>query len=123
MCQKAVAGPFGVYAVIPLADFAWTRGAPATWVSSSVATRDFCSRCGTPLAYRVIDGSDVEILTGSLDQPARAQPTYELGTEAKLAWLAELSRLPGKSTLENIGAEEMGAIIGHQHPDHDTPAP
>ena len=40
MCQKAVAGPFGVLAEVPWADFAWTRGPPAAFQSSSRAARD-----------------------------------------------------------------------------------
>jgi hypothetical protein len=49
MCQKAVGGPFAALAPVRLADFAWTRGTPDTFLSSSVAARDFCAACGTPL--------------------------------------------------------------------------
>ena len=57
MCQKAVAGPFASLVEIPHGDFAWTRGTPATFRSSSLAERDFCAACGTPLSYRRLNGS------------------------------------------------------------------
>ena len=41
MCQKAVGGPFTAWANVATQDFAWTRGAPGTFRSSSVAEREF----------------------------------------------------------------------------------
>jgi hypothetical protein len=120
MCQKAVAGPFGVYAVVVLGAFAWTRGEPQHWASSSRAVRDFCGRCGTPLSYRVPGGETIELLTGAFDEPARLAPTYEVGREGRLAWIARVNDLPGKTTSENMGEQAAAAIISHQHPDHDT---
>jgi hypothetical protein len=122
MCQKAVAGPFAVLAEVAWGDFAWTRGAPAAFASSSRAVRDFCAGCGTPLSYRDPDGPIIELLTGAFDEPGRVAPTYEVGTESKLAWLAHLADFPGKTTAENSGAATIAAIVSYQHPDHDTPA-
>ena len=51
MCQKAVGGPFKAWANVRLQEFAWTRGAPTTFHSSSAAERGFCSHCGTPLYF------------------------------------------------------------------------
>lgn len=85
MCQKAVAGPFGVLAEVPWSKFAWTRGTPAAFQSSSRAVRDFCAACGTPLSYRKPGGEIIELLTGVFDQPERVAPAYEVGTESKLA--------------------------------------
>src|SRR5262245_48799669 len=67
MCQKAVAGPFGVYAELPLEQFAWTRGQPSHWQSSSRAYRDFCAACGTPLSWRPAGGTTIELLAGAFD--------------------------------------------------------
>jgi hypothetical protein len=120
MCQKAVAGPFAVLAEVPWGDFAWTRGQPGAFQSSSRAIRDFCANCGTPLSYRKPGGSIIELLTGAFDQPERVPATYEVGTESKLAWLDTLSAIPGKTTVENSGAAEVRMIESYQHPDHDT---
>ena len=51
-CQKAVGGPFAALAPVRRQDFAWTRGTPASFASSSIAHRDFCAGCGTPVIVR-----------------------------------------------------------------------
>jgi len=122
MCQKAVASPFSVLAEVPWGDFAWTRGTPATFRSSTRALRDFCSACGPPLSYRHPDGPIIELLAGAFDEPARVAPTYEVGAESKLAWLARIATLPSKTTIESSGAARLASIVSYQHPDHDTPA-
>ena len=122
MCQKAVAGPFAVLAEVSWPDFAWTRGEPAAFQSSSRAIRDFCAACGTPLSYRSPGGKIIELLTGAFDEPARVAPTYEVGTESKLTWLGTIAALPGKTTIENSGAAEIAKIESYQHPDHETGA-
>jgi hypothetical protein len=120
MCQKAVAGPFVVLAEVPWGDFAWTRGQPAAFQSSSRAARDFCAACGTPLSYRVVGGPIIELLTGAFDDPARVPPTYANGTESQLAWVGDIAQMPGKPTFEDAAAEKLAAIESYQHPDHDT---
>jgi hypothetical protein len=120
MCQKAVAGPFAVLAEVPRQQFAWTRGAPATFQSSTRAMRDFCAACGTPLSYRDLGGAIIELMTGAFDQPARLPPAYAVGTESMLVWLADIPKLPGKTTAANLAAQQTPAIVGFQHPDHDT---
>jgi hypothetical protein len=122
MCQKAAAGPFTVLAEVPCSEFAWTRGEPSTFQSSSRAVRDFCARCGTPLNYRKPGGTIIELMTGAFDHPARVAPTYEVGVESKLAWLAHLAAMPGKTTIDNVGTGTAAAIASYQHPDHDTEA-
>jgi hypothetical protein len=120
MCQKAVAGPFVVLAEVPWGDFAWTRGQPAAFQSSSRAARDFCAACGTPLSYRQPGGPIIELLTGAFDHPERIVPTYAVGTESELEWVGHIAAMPRKTTLENSGAAELAAIVSHQHPDHET---
>jgi hypothetical protein len=122
MCQKASGGPFGVFVMVNGEDFAWTRGRPASWQSSSRAYRDFCGTCGTPLAFRPLDRDAIDVMAGSLDEPEKAVPTYEVGTEAKLSWVARLAGLPGKTTLESMGPERLANVVSYQHPDHDTGA-
>jgi hypothetical protein len=120
MCQKATAAPFGVFVEVPMREFAWTRGAPSRWQSSNRAYRVFCNACGTPLAFQPTERDAIEVLAGSLDHPEQAVPTYEVGREAKLAWLETLATMPGKTTLESMGAERAGRIVSYQHPDEDT---
>src|SRR6202162_6014507 len=84
MCQKAAGAPFASFADIERSDFAWTRGKPAAFRSSSVAERDFCADCGTPLSFRRIDGPRIEIMTGAFDRPDRVIPTLQYGSESRL---------------------------------------
>ena len=120
MCQKAVAGPFAVLAEVPHQQFAWTRGNPASFRSSSRALRDFCATCGTPLSYRHPGGSIIELLTGAFDQPGRLPPSYATASESMLPWLGDLARLPGRTSTANFDTNTEAPIVSFQHPDHDT---
>ncbi len=47
--------------------------------------RFFCPRCGSSVFGR--SGDEVEVNLGSLDEPDRLQPSYELWTVRREAWL------------------------------------
>ena len=47
--------------------------------------RFFCPRCGSPVFART--GDEVEVNLGALDAPDQLQPTYELWTIRREAWL------------------------------------
>jgi hypothetical protein len=111
MCQKASGSPNE--------QFAWTRGTPSSFKSSSIAERDFCAKCGTPLSYRRIDGANIEIMTGAFDRPDRVVPTRQFGSESRLGWVGNVSNLPSKTTAQNYGLEKMASVFSYQHPDHD----
>jgi hypothetical protein len=119
MCQKASGAPFASFADIAKSDFAWTRGSPAAFKSSTIAERDFCRDCGTPLSFRRIDGERIEIMTGTFDRPDRVIPSRQYGTESRLGWVVGISNLPSQTTAQNYGPEKMATITSHQHPDHD----
>jgi hypothetical protein len=119
MCQKASGAPFASYAEIEKNDFAWTRGCPATFRSSSVAERGFCRDCGTPLSFGRIDGSHIELMTGAFDRPDRLVPIRQYGTESRLGWVVAIANLRSQTTLQNYGQEKLSGIVSHQHPDHD----
>jgi len=119
MCQKASGAPFASFADIDRENFAWTRGEPAAFRSSSIAERDFCRDCGTPLTFRRIDGPRIEIMTGAFDRPDRGIPTQQFGTESRLGWGVGVANLPSQTTLQNYGPDKLGGIVSNQHPDHD----
>ena len=119
MCQKAAGAPFASFADIDRGDFAWTRGKPAAFRSSSIAERDFCADCGTPLSFRRIDGPRIEIMTGAFDRPDQLVPTQQFGTESRLGWVVSIANMPSQTTLQNYGPDKLGGIVSHQHPDHD----
>jgi len=120
MCQKAVGNLFMAVASVPLDAFAWTRGEPATYMSSSAAERRFCAHCGTPLSFRYLAGTTIALTTGSLDQPARARPAAQLGIESRVPWFAELADLPGATTEDDPPPGGLETLRSHQHPDADA---
>jgi hypothetical protein len=119
MCQKASGAPFASFADIDRNDFSWTRGQPAAFRSSSIAERDYCKDCGTPLSFRRIDGPKIEIMTGAFDRPDRVNPTQQFGTESRLGWVVAIANLPSQTTLQNYGSDKLNGIVSHQHPDRD----
>jgi hypothetical protein len=121
MCQKAVGGPFAALAPVRIADFAWTRGKPAAFRSSSIAERHFCAGCGTPLTFYYLDSDWIDVTIGSLDRPAQTAPEQQFGVESKVPWFDALSTLPATGTTESMDADRRQRIVSHQHPDHDTP--
>ncbi len=123
MCQKAVGGPFAALAPVRLADFAWTRGAPARFRSSDVAYRDYCAACGTPLTFGYASKAWIDLTIGSLDTPERVPPTRQYGIESRLSWFdpAVLSELPTHRIQITIEGRQVSPV-SYQHPDMDTPA-
>ena len=125
MCQKAVGGPFSAWANVATQDFAWTRGAPGTFRSSSAAERDFCARCGTPLAFRYIQPP-------RRDERVDRQPGHARGGDAHggggyrkpLGQLRPggMRRCPRTGPARPPPPEDLTRIAIYQHPDHDTPA-
>jgi hypothetical protein len=122
MCQKAVGGPFIVLALVHPNELTWTRGKPASFRSSSIATRLYCADCGTPLAYVNDKGGDIELTTGSFDEPDRVTPTRATGNESRLHWIDKLPSLPAQTTQDIHAARKQAPIVSLQHPDRDTPA-
>ncbi len=124
MCQKAVGSPFNTWANVRVENFAWTRGRPATFRSSSAAGRGFCPRCGTPLCFAYVKRPEsISISIGSLDTPGVVQLTQIDGIEGRQANFdpAVLASLPARPTSEGSPPEDLSRIVNFQHPDHETP--
>lgn len=51
----------------------------------SYAGRNFCPQCGSPVFGR--SGDEVELNLGSMDEPDKLKPTYELWTIRRESWL------------------------------------
>ena len=97
MCQKALGNLFVAAAGVPEEAFAWTRGRPAVFASSSAAERGFCRECGTPLSFRYLGRKEISITIGSLDEPAQVKPREQIGIESRVPWLEAalaMNRLP-----------------------------
>jgi hypothetical protein len=114
MCQRAVGNLFMAVASVKQEDFAWTKGAPAFYRSSSIAERGFCSRCGTPLSFRYLAKDHIAVATGSLDQPERARPTAQYAIESRLPWFDELPALPGTRIADDPPPGGLEALRSYQ---------
>ena len=119
MCQKAGGAPFMAFAGVRLAELEWTRGAPRIFASSAIAERGFCGDCGTPLTFHMHGADRLSVAIGSLDDPAAAPPTRQLGIESKVPWLEAALGLPAKKTSDWLTLD-AAAVGARQHPDHET---
>ena len=116
MCQRALGNLFGGFTGVRLDDFAWTRGAPRTYQSSSIVERGFCGDCGTPLSFRYLERDKISVTIGSLDQPARVRPTEQVGIESRVPWLQDALGLPGKRTEDDPPPGGLAALQSYQDP-------
>ena len=124
MCQKAVGGPFKAWANVRMENFAWTRGQPTVFRSSSAAERGFCSHCGTPLYFNYVKRPEaISVTVGSLDNPGAVRLSRADGMEGRLANFSPelLADLPTQPTGAGGAPEDLSHITSYQHPDHDTP--
>lgn len=114
MCQRATGN---VIAPLVVAQGVVWEGVPARWASSDIAERGFCARCGTPLFLHDLDRPDdeVELMIGTLDDPAAVAPDHHYGIESRVPWLELADGLPGWQTGRQPG-ETPKTITSHQRP-------
>ncbi|MDX1540779.1 MAG: GFA family protein [Geminicoccaceae bacterium] len=115
MCQRAMGNLFmAAVGGVGLDDFAWTRGEPARFQSSSIAERFFCRTCGTPLGFRYLERPTISVTTGSLDRPEHGRPTMQIGIESRLPWLDEALSSPAQHTEDDPPPGGMSAVVSRQ---------
>ena len=110
MCQRATGGPFAALTGVAKAHFAWTRGEPAWFASSSLARRPFCRDCGTPLGFEYVSGPIIDVMVGALDDPERANMRSHVGVESRLSWLKLNDGLPEHRTGETSSIGLQGLV-------------
>lgn len=92
MCQRAF-GAFYAPLVVAI-DLEWTSGSRRLYNSSNISQRGFCGDCGTPLSFENFDDDDVEIATGSLDNPEIAPPTLQINHRYACSFADGIGGLP-----------------------------
>ena len=96
-CRRASGGTNVAWAVFERDAFEWLQGQPADYSSSPGIHWRFCAHCGSLVGYRRDSRpDDVDITTGTLDDPDRFPPTVEIWTGEKIAWEAFHPDLPKK---------------------------
>ena len=95
MCQKLSGAPLLPWASFETEAFAYTKGKPKIYRSSSFGQREFCADCGSQIAFRDIEiGDTVEINVGTLDDPIQAVPRYHIWCDSRLPWFDTKDDLP-----------------------------
>lgn len=80
----------------------WTKGDPSFFHSSNLATRGFCSACGTPLTFAYNDPrARFDVTMGSLDSPEAAPVTRQYGVESRIGWVRFCEHVPCAVTGEH----------------------
>ena len=102
MCQLAFGNTRAAYVNLPKADLHWQQ-APAYYASSKIARRGFCGHCGTPLSFEFLDGENLDLSIGSLDDPGQLRPTEHFGVETRIAAWHGDDGLPGSRLDANAG--------------------
>ena len=68
-------------------EFAFEKGEPKRYKTDTGASRTFCGACGTSLTYENDENPDeIDITTGSLDDPEQFPPGRDVFPEEKLSW-------------------------------------
>ena len=114
MCQRAVGNPFAALAPVRRADFAWTKGAPAFFASSTVAERGFCQSCGTPLSFAYFDSEWIDLMIGSFDRPECVPPSRHYSTESQMPWLRLADDWPRSTTDMSLAPHRSKALVSNQ---------
>ena len=95
MCQKATGGVSIAFINLPKTAVEWETE-PDWYHSSPIARRPFCSKCGTPLGFAFLDGENIDLTVGSLDDPYPIVPTHNFAIEKAHAAWQDTSHLPGQ---------------------------
>lgn len=87
-CRHAAGAQSVAWITVPIKNFIPSQGEAQNYNSSSNVTRTFCSSCGTPLTYSHKDRhQEIDITTGSLDDPERFPPAKDMFCRDRLSWV------------------------------------
>lgn len=94
-CRRASGAAFVSWASFPSSGFTFTKGVPARYDSSEIAFRQFCSACGTQLAFQLHrTPEEIDITLASLDDPERIVPVDHIWTRRQIPWIRLADGLP-----------------------------
>ena len=101
MCQLAFGNTRAAFFNLRKDQVRWLSAPPAYYASSKIARRGFCGRCGTPLSFEFLDGENMDLSVGSLDEPGQLRPTEHFGVETRIAAWHVDDGLPGSRLDDN----------------------
>ena len=95
ICRRTSGAPYVAWMSVRRAEFRILAGDPARFRSSSVATRSFCARCGTPLTFEHDAWPDeLDVTICSLDAPEAVPPKDHTWVSSRLSWVPLQDGLP-----------------------------
>ena len=95
LCQRSSGAPALAWLTVPVGGFCYTTGRPAIFQSSPHSQREFCSTCGTQLAFRrSVSPATVDVTLASLHDPALIAPQYHIWRQSRIAWFETTDSLP-----------------------------
>ena len=87
-CRRAAGAQAVAWITVKSSDFQFTKGQPKQYRTDTDAERTFCADCGTSLTYEhPRRPGEIDITTGSLDQPENFAPTRDVFADEKLSWV------------------------------------
>jgi hypothetical protein len=99
ICRRTSGAAYVTWFSVPVRAFTLMAGEPSSFSSSDHGTRTFCPRCGTPLTFSSRkSGDEIDVTTGSLDEPAKVPPKIDIYVSSKLPWVVLDEDLPSFST-------------------------
>jgi hypothetical protein len=116
MCQKATGGFAAALVQVPDGALIWASE-PEWYVSSPIARRPFCSKCGSPLGFCYNDGTGQDVTLGSLDDPSPFRPEGHFGAESLHAAWIDLADLPQLRSDESASVAARWQAAGLEVPE------
>lgn len=87
MCQRATGSISIAFTNVKKAGLVWSRQ-PDWYVSSAIARRPYCTKCGTSLGFEYPDHDKCDLTVASFDDPSRFEPKAHFGVESlHEAWI------------------------------------
>jgi hypothetical protein len=95
ICQRTTGAPVLAWTSFPIESFGYEGETPAVYRSSKTGQREFCSRCGTQVAYRQDSPSEtIDVNSATLDDPGRVRPSCHTWTSSRIPWFDTADDLP-----------------------------
>ena len=95
LCRRSTGAPVLAWASFPVEAFRYTSHDPAIYHSSTRGQREFCSKCGTQIAYRdSVDAATVDVNIGSLDKAYQIRPSCHIWFRSRIDWFDTEDNLP-----------------------------
>ena len=88
-CRRASGGQVVAWLTFPSQCFSLVQREPVEYRSPTGAVWSFCGNCGTTLTYLGASRQDeIDVTTGSADEPEAFPPKEQVNVDEKLSWVA-----------------------------------